>query len=381
MSALDFIRVTPDEVAFGVLGGMPASAVEAVPGTAREVLEEEIASAFGPAPVFVSFSGGRDSSAVLAVATSIARRRGMPDPIPVIRRYPGDPDSDETAWQELVLDHLGLSEPVIVEVTRRSTYLDDAVQANLRTRGLLWPPALQLDDPTLPIVAGGMLLTGEGGDEVLGTRRITPLTLLRLGRRPTRRLLAWAWASVRPRRSVPYEEEVARTLVWLTEEGRQELAARLRAADTRPLHWGRETLQLASRRMPAMLTHNYQAAVASHGVSLRHPLLAPRFLAALAQEGGRWGFAGRTALMRHLFSDVLPDELLARSTKAHFGAVRWGERERRFARDWDGTGLPEWIDPERIRVEWMSERPAGASALALHAAWLSAQGLAVEWAA
>ena len=99
---------------------------------------------------------------------------------------------------------------------------------------------------------------------------------------------------------------------------------------------------------------------------------------ALAAEGGRWGFAGRTALMRHLFSDLLPDTLLARSTKAHFGSVRWGEPERAFASAWDGGGLADWIDVEALRAEWLSERPAGACALALHAAWLDSEGVPVD---
>ncbi|GAA4191449.1 hypothetical protein GCM10022288_22250 [Gryllotalpicola kribbensis] len=382
MTDRDYVRPTPDEIAFGVVGDTAGFSVTGLhPTGARAALELEIARCFGDRPVYVSFSGGRDSSAVLAVATSVARQRGLPDPIPVIRRYPGDPDSDETSWQNLVLEHLGIRHPIVIDVVERATYLDDAVTANLRRRGLLWPPALQLDDPMLPLVAHGTLLTGEGGDEVLGPRRITPLTLLlRLGRRPRPALLRWALLSVFPRGRGRLNRELRQGMGWLTDAGRRELVERLRAADHRPWHWGRETIELLGRRVPDVLARNYQRAADDHGVRIAHPLLAPRFVRALAAEGGRWGFAGRTAVMRHLFSDLLPDELLARSTKAHFGAVRWGDAERRFARDWDGGGLPQWIDPERIRAEWLSEHPAGASVLALHAAWLHAEGLPVEGA-
>ena len=46
-------------------------------------------------PCLVSFSGGLDSSALLAVATAVARREGLDDPVPATLVVPGSPESDE----------------------------------------------------------------------------------------------------------------------------------------------------------------------------------------------------------------------------------------------------------------------------------------------
>jgi asparagine synthase (glutamine-hydrolysing) len=374
---------TEVEVAIGVRGtAAEGSPIVAPTGTARSVLEGVIARELADGSAIVSFSGGRDSSAVLAVGVHVARKYGLPLPRPAMLRYPGDQDSDETEWQELVLHHLGIDDPIIIDVVDRATYLDEHARASLRRRGLLFPPALHLRNAVLPAAAGGVLLTGEGGDEVLGTRRITPLTLLaRYHRRPSRGLLRWALSESRPLplRARAEASADASYRPWLTQKGRRLLLGAARDDVRAPLHWGRETHLMARRRASRELARCFQSVADDHDVQVRHPLLAPEFLAALAAEGGRWGFAGRTDLMRHLFSDLLPDSLLARSTKAHFGAVRWGATEREFAERWDGSGLPEdLIDPERIREEWLSERPGGVSVLPLHAAWLHSEGLSWE---
>ena len=348
----------------------------------RLVLEEVIAEALvGPRPSYVAFSGGRDSSAVLALASAVARARDLPLPHPITLRYPGDVESDESSWQELVISHLGLDEWTIIVRKDASTYLDDGVRANLRRRGLIWPAALQLELPELSAASGGMLLTGEGGDEVLGTRRVTPLALMaHFHRRPSAALRRWAADSATPRRATAAaaRRDLAGTALEqiLTAEGKAQWVRRRVAEDRRPLHWGRETLRMARLRVPIVLAHNHQLVADEHDVVVRNPLQDERFLRALAGAGGRWGFAGRTDLMRFLFADLLPDALVRRSTKAHFGAVRWGAAERDFACRWDGDGVSEsLLEPEALRAEWLSDRPSGATALALQAAWLNSEGL------
>jgi len=54
----------------------------------------------------VAFSGGRDSSLLLAVAADLAAREGLEPPIALTFRYPGDPAADESSWQEFVVAHL-----------------------------------------------------------------------------------------------------------------------------------------------------------------------------------------------------------------------------------------------------------------------------------
>ena len=87
----------------------------------REALERAILPALLRPPCLVSFSGGRDSAAVLAVATALARREGLPAPIPATNVFPAADDSDETAWQELIVRHLGLSEWVRTRATGTSS--------------------------------------------------------------------------------------------------------------------------------------------------------------------------------------------------------------------------------------------------------------------
>ena len=58
----------------------------------------------------MTFSGGRDSSAVLATATMVARKHGLNDPVPITLRCPAIEEADETASQELVIRHLGIEE-------------------------------------------------------------------------------------------------------------------------------------------------------------------------------------------------------------------------------------------------------------------------------
>ena len=53
---------------------------------------------------------------MLAAATALARREGHALPVPVTRVYPDLPDTDESDWQRAVIDHLGLTEWVRLEL-------------------------------------------------------------------------------------------------------------------------------------------------------------------------------------------------------------------------------------------------------------------------
>ncbi|WP_454043032.1 asparagine synthase-related protein [Cellulosimicrobium sp. Marseille-Q8652] len=376
---MDLLRIDDLEVAAGwVFGRRPSPPVPRT-GGARRVLERVVRESLASGPTFVGFSGGRDSSLVLAVATHVARRDGLPLPVPLTLTFPGVEGADETEWQDLVLAHLGLRERVVVRVTDEMRLLGDAARAGLERHGLVFPAVAQVDGVRLAQAAGGRLLTGEGGDDVLNRRRGTPLHLLR--RRlatpalPTRRLLREAARALRPGWTLPpgrYRDVVPG---WLRDGAAREAASRLAADDTSPLRWDRAVRRLLGSRATHVVLTNLDVLARERGVTYVHPLLDPRFVGALAADGGAWGFAGRTDVLRRLAADLLPDAVLARTSKAWFNETRWGPDERHFARTWDGSGVDaDLVDHDLLRAAWASPVPPAAAELLLHAAWLGARG-------
>ena len=377
-----FLRPQPLEVASGwIYGSVPATLPDASGISPRAALDDAIRPALVDGPCFVTFSGGRDSSAVLAAATSLARREGHRLPVPVTRCYPDVPESDEADWQRSVIDHLGLTEWLRLELRDgESDLLGPSARDALAKRGALWPPALQTHGVVFDQVRGGSLLTGEGGDAVLGERRITALAALLRRRRPSRALVRYAVMSCLPR---PVRRRTLRGLLRQSPQHRWLRPAafdqhvRLLAADVADEPWGyaAATRAISRQRSFATVVHNHTAAAAEHDVRASDPLLDHRFVAALATSAGRTGHLGRTATMRALFSDVLPEPVLSRSTKASFNRVHTGAATREFARGWDGSGVDtELVDVERLRSVWLSDEPTMAAGVLLHHAWLASAG-------
>src|SRR5262249_39115635 len=116
-------------------------------------------------PCLVSFSGGRDSSAVLAVATAVARREGLPLPVPITHRFPAAAMTDESRWQEEVVDHLGLEDWIRLEGANELDAVGPVATASLRRHGLLWPSNAYFHAPLFEAADGGTVMTGVGGDE------------------------------------------------------------------------------------------------------------------------------------------------------------------------------------------------------------------------
>ena len=85
------------------------------------VLRDRARSLLSCPPCVVAFSGGRDSSALLALLVGVANREGLPEPIAVTARWDEDRASDETSWQEEVIATLGVQH---WEVIRPGSDLD-----------------------------------------------------------------------------------------------------------------------------------------------------------------------------------------------------------------------------------------------------------------
>lgn len=341
-------------------------------------LEEAILPALQRAPCLVSFSGGRDSSSVLAAATRVARREGLSLPVPVTLRVSNAPMAEESAWQERVIRHLGLREWEVREVDGgEMDRLGPFSTAVLRRHGVLYPPNTFLQLPQFEAARGNPLLTGLGGDELFAAWCWRDhADVLARRRRPTLRdalRLTYAASPASVRRRRERRRNRFRDMPWLRPEVARtasELAAI--AQVEQPRSWRRWVDWFMRRRAERAPQWSLSLLAADAGVFLLHPLLEPSFLAALASAGGRLGFGDRTAVRRAIFSHALPDAVLSRRTKARYSEVLWGPRTREFAERWEGGGVDdELVDSEALRREWLKPNPHEASAMLLHTAWLS----------
>lgn len=354
----------------------PPPPAPAIPGGARDVLEALLLDALSRPPCHIAFSGGRDSSAVLAVAVAVARRHGLPMPIPLTAEY-DDPATKETDWQELVIAHLGLQDVwERFHVTDELDVLGPFAVNALQRHGQFWPPNAHSMYNFTGRIRGGTMVTGGGGDEVLTHWRWGRAPVREtLAMRPVKRAVKWTAfyaipPTVRQRLQPP---RVTIMLPWLTPAATQELMGRFKRPRTAT--WGADVEIYLDGRYWELVRSALDTFAADDDVRLVEPFYDPRFARALVAEAPRGGFPDRTTAFRTLFSDVLPDEVLARTTKAGFNAVGWGPQARAFAESWDGTGLdPDVVVPEAVQAAWLEEVPDVRCVGPLYAAWLARAG-------
>jgi asparagine synthase (glutamine-hydrolysing) len=372
-------ELTPLEIATGVVLGVdaPLAAAPSRPQpTPLEAIEQVIRPALERPPCLVSFSGGRDSSAVLAVATALARRDALPLPIPATNRFPDAPGSDEAEWQEQVVAHLGLDDWLRLEHEDELDCVGPVAQRVLRRHGLLWPFNAHFHAPIVGAAAGGSLLTGIGGDELLGASVLERAGAVLRGRaRPRRRdlrRLAYALAP-RPLRRRALRGRFPGALPWLRPEANAEFRRRwIAEAAADPLAWGRRMRRVGARRDLRVGAASLARLGADADVLVAHPLSDPAFALSLAALPPARRWTSRAEAVQRLFGQLLPPHLLGRPTKAHFDEAFWRAPSRRFSASWDGTGVDATVvDVEALRREWSSERPMAQSFLLLQSVWLA----------
>ena len=332
-------------------------------------------------PCIVAFSGGRDSSLVLAVAADTAARDGLPAPVACTLRYPGDTAAEESDWQELMIAHLHRHGRDVEWIRRDVTDELDligplTVPVLSGHGGPTFPPAIGPTVLLSGVARDGALVTGNFGDEVLGDHRAATLRAVwrRRGRGMTaadRRTTALAAAPAPVRRALLRRRITPHP--WLRTPAREAVVEQhVRDVAARPACWDasvRATLRPRAVRIGA-LTRAQVAAWTD--CALVEPLGAPGFVAALARYGGRWGRLGRTAATRALGGPLIPPEIAGRRTKAHFNGSRFGAATRHFAASWSGAGVdPGLVDVEELRHAWLCPVPPAASAMLLQQAWLA----------
>jgi asparagine synthase (glutamine-hydrolysing) len=373
--------MSPTEIALGYVFGQTG---DPLPGssqkvTAREALERVVGEALRRPPCGVAFSGGRDSSLILAVATHVARREGLPDPVPITKVFPNAPGSDETDWQELVIRHLRLHQWERIVFADELDLVGPLAARHLLRHGVLWPPTIHADAPVLERVSHGSLLDGEGGDEVLGVEahRIAPLTHLLRSPRPVRRSrLRVALRALTPARirGAPMTRQWIETAMpWIRPTLQDQLIESLRIGEAaEPLSFAASVRRVPQRRTFVLLAHNRRLLAVDSDVHLSSPLLHTEVVQALAREGGVMGRGDRTAVLRALVPDLLPDVVLARPDKAEFGDAFWAQHAHEFARQWTGVGVDDdLVDSNALKRLWCSEEHHALTSALLQQAWLA----------
>ncbi|TDV46898.1 asparagine synthase-related protein [Actinophytocola oryzae] len=370
---------TPDplEIAGGWVNGFDP--VPLPPGphdSPRVVLDRMLPAHLRRSPCLVAFSGGRDSSVLLSAAVAVARRERLPLPVPITLSYPDAPDADESRWQTAVLDHLGIRDRIVLTVHDEHDPLGPVATPVLRRHGLVWPPNFAPTIRMMTMARGGTLLTGEGGDESFGLKRVTPLKNL-LSRRglASPGVYGDVLGALRPafmRRHAALRGRYRRP--WLRPDVEHELARR-DAADLAAfaLSAARNTWQFATRRTARIAYETMRVLGDEMDVTYVQAFAEPALVASVAAQGGFLGWTGRTATMRDLFGDLLPREVLERRTKALFANAIFTRYTREFARTWHGSGVDgDLVDAGALRETWLSQDPHAPSMSLLQQAWLAA---------
>jgi hypothetical protein len=375
-------RLTPLDVASGTMLGTERSEfVPAAPVAGpREALADALEPALESGHCLVSFSGGRDSSAVLAVAVDTARRRGFPDPVPITLRYPDAPGAQEDRHQEAVVRHLHLADWQRIEIRDELEAVGPVAQAVLRSHGLLFPGNAYAMRPLLERARGGTLVLGMGSSEFFLFWRWAGLADVLAGRRRPRRgdLRTLAFGLLPPALRVPVARRAAPPLAmpWLRPEVEQRVVRMmLERATEVPARWDRALAVQRTHRCRTGALRSLEALALGAGAGVLTPMFATGFMAAVADAGGARGWGGRDGWLHELAGGLLPESVLGRRDGTHLQEVVFGRHTRAFAERWSGRGLDEsLVDPERLRSIWLSDRQDFRTALLMQLAWLQEEG-------
>lgn len=343
-----------------------------------EALSRAIEKTIADGPPAVAFSGGRDSSLLLALAARACRRAGVEPPVPVTLCMPNElSESDEHEWQERVLDHLQIDHWHRVPITGELDFVGPYARRHLLRDGLLFPANAHAVVPMLEAAGERCLVSGLGGDELLSPHQWWSMHDL-VGRRRglQRRDFVRFSAALIPRRVRGLARRCnaadLNELHWLRPAARSRVGGLLRVGFEEPVRWESAVRHVGARRDTVLPLRSMQRLASASGQRVCAPFLDPGFIAAFARAGGWAGWRTRTAAMDMLARDLLPTEVRARKSKASFNRIFFGEETRAFAAAWSGRGLDETlVDPEVLRSEWLSDVPDHRTSLLLQSAWLA----------
>jgi hypothetical protein len=340
----------------------------------RIVLESILRAALRHPPCVIGFSGGRDSSALVALAADVARREGLQAPIAATNVFPGDTQAAESHWQELLVRHVGLQAWERLRFTEELDVVGPVAAPLLRRFGPTFPFNGHFGMPSVALAAGGSYLTGVGGDELFEPNELTrPARVLTGQVRPERRDLVPLLRLATPTRV--RAQRLKRMLPpepWLRPEAAERFLADIATTLARQRLWYDDQIRFDvwRERSRAALQRTLGAFAATVGVEMVHPFEDSTFLRSVAVHRGHAGWRTRAHAMAELFGDVLPAEIVNRTSKASFDTIFFNEPSRMFARAWDGRGVDTTIvDVERLRAAWSAPTVDARSLSLLQAAW------------
>ena len=379
------MKLTPLEIAAGLPLGIhpePEPLPDVGDITPLAAFEDVVRAALQRPPCVVTFSGGRDSAAILAIAARIARDETLEPPIAVTVLFEGGLGTGEATWQERVIAHSRVERWIRLTVGEEIDFVGPVARPLIKRYGVVHPPHFPFFWLPVQYARQGSMLTGFGGDSVIGGWLPAHAAEVIAGRawpRPSD-LPVFAFAVAPPfvrRRAM--QIRITRP-VWLKRQAFKDfIALRIEEFASRPLARNSFLAWEARRRRNAVTESTLARLGADVGATVFHPLHDPRFVAALARDFGARGVGDRTSVMRRIFADDLPDDVLARTGKANFAVAYFRKHTREFARRWDGIGLDdELVEPELLRKAWLDWIPDPRSALALQAAWLSSAERGIE---
>jgi hypothetical protein len=257
----------------------------------------------------------------------------------------------------------------------------------MRRHGLIWPFNAHFHVPLIAQAPGGCLISGFGGDEIgsssatvraeqafTGRRRPHPVDVAVVGFALAPDFVRRA--VLRKRNGREYER-----LAWLTAEGKQAVVEEVGAHEAAmPFGWSRILRTYVARgRYFELVRCAFELLGEPTDTQVVHPFVADPVLQALARQGGVGGLGTRTDIMRLLFGDLLPTQILERRSKAAFTDPLWTPTAFEFAKSWSGRGLEAatagLVDFERLREHWLTGAPDLLSTSLLQRAWLADHGV------
>ncbi len=376
---LNGLRPTRDEIACGSMLGFDAQAPPLVidgAQTPRKALEAVLRAALERGPCVIGFSGGRDSSVLLAVALDVARREGLPEPLPFTDRYPHVPESLEDDWQERVIAHLRPTDWLRLDHGSEHEVLGHAARQLTASHGVLLPATWAADVPPAELAVGTTVITGVGGDEMFLDAPRPILAALRARRRPPLRRLHTLPIEIAPRRArsvAGFAMAIGGDASWLRPQCHRRIA-RIEGRDfaVAPARYDR-FLEMLWRHREFRCTSAVGAMVIEQaGMRSLDPFTSAPVVAAFATHFGARFPLSRTAGLLEIVGDLLPRDVLARESKADFTAVFVGEETRDWVRQWDGSGVDtDRVDAKKLMEAALSDDLDGRLVPSLQAAWLA----------